>query len=155
VGRAMDELYTLPDSNLREVLVDIRKDGIEITVESRRRGARCPYCGKISEKTHSRYQRVLNDLPIQGKKVKIILNNRKFFCANKKCARTTFAETFNFYHPKATKTDRLQEAILEIALGQSSIAASRYLKKHVAEVGKSTICILLKKTKISRLTRKR
>jgi transposase len=151
----MEELYSLPDGNLREVSVDIRKDGIEITVESERQGARCPYCGKISEKTHSRYRRVLNDLPIQGKKVKIILNNRKFFCENNKCAQTTFAETFDFYRPKATKTDRLQEAILEIALGQSSIAASRYLKKHIAEVGKSTICNLLKKTKTSPSTRKR
>jgi transposase len=50
----MEELYSLPDGNLREVSVDIRKDGIEITVESERQGARCPYCGKISEKTHSR-----------------------------------------------------------------------------------------------------
>jgi transposase len=139
----MEEMYSLPDKNLREVSVNVRKDEIEIAVESKRQSARCPYCGKSSERVHSRYRRVLNDLPIQEKKVKIIITNRK-------CVRKTFAETFNFYHPKATKTDRLQETILEISLGQSSIAASRYLKKHVTEVGKSTICGLLKKMKKSR-----
>jgi transposase len=149
----MEELYSLPDKNLREVSAAVRKDGIEIEAESKRRSAKCPYCGKVSDKVHSRYLRVLKDLPIQGKKVKLIINNRKFFCTNRKCARTTFAETYDFYRAKATKTNRLQEAILEIALGQSSIGASRYLKKHITEVSKSTICNLLKKTKKSRLTR--
>jgi transposase/predicted transcriptional regulator len=138
-------LYSLLDKNLREISVDIRKNGIEIAVESKRQRAKCPYCGKISDKIHSRYLRVLKDLPIQGKKVTIIVNNRKFFCTNQKCTRRTFAETFDFYRPRATKTDRLQETILETSLSQSSISASRYLKKYIAEVSKSTICNLLKK----------
>ncbi|MDR1372002.1 MAG: transposase family protein [Dysgonamonadaceae bacterium] len=143
----MEEVYSLPDTNLREVSVAVGKDKIEIAVESSRRSAKCPYCGKSSDKVHSRYHRVLQDVPMQGKRVKIVLANWKFFCANKKCVRTTFAEAFHFYRPKATRTDRLQEMILKTALAQSSIAASRYLKKHIAGVSKSAICSLLKKTK--------
>jgi transposase len=143
----MEELLTLPDKHLREVAITTQKTVITIEVESTRSGAKCPYCGRRSEKIHSHYQRVLNDLPIQGKKVKLVLNNRKFFCENKKCSHKTFAEPFGFYRPKATKTNRLQDMILEISISQSSIAASMYLRKHVAQVGKSTICNLLKKTK--------
>jgi transposase len=143
----MEELLTLPDKHLREVAVTTQKGVIAIEVESTRSGTKCPYCGRRSEKVHSHYQRILNDLPIQGKKVKLILNNRKFFCENQKCSHKTFAEPFDFYRAKATKTDRLQNMILEIAISQSSMAASAYLQKHVVQVGKSTICNLLKKTK--------
>jgi transposase len=143
----MEELLTLPDKHLREVAVTTRKTVITIEVESTRSSVKCPYCGRKSEKVHSHYQRVLSDLPLQSKKVKLVLNNKKFFCENQKCSHKTFAEPFDFYHPKATKTDRLQNMILEIAISQSSIAASAYLQKHVVQVGKSTICNLLKKTK--------
>jgi transposase len=143
----MEELLTLPDKHLQEIVVTTEKNVITIEVESTRSGAKCPYCGKRSEKVHSHYQRILNDLPIQGKKVKLALNNRKFFCENEKCSHKTFAEPFDFYRPKATKTNRLQDMILEISVSQSSIAASKYLQKHVTQVGKSTICNLLKKTK--------
>ena len=88
---------------------------------------------------------MLKDLPIQGKKVKIHLLNHKYFCSNHKCAHKTFTERFAFFEPKATRTNRLQEEILRVSLTQSSVAASRYLRSSVADVGKSTICNLLKK----------
>ena len=64
---------------------------------------------------------------------------------NKDCGHKTFAETFSFLEAKATKTKRLQEEIFKVALTQSSIAAARYLRNSAAEIGKSTICNLLKK----------
>ena len=82
---------------------------------------------------------------MQGKKVKILLEQKKYFCKNEGCVNKTFAERFSFFGPKATKTKRLQKEILRVALTQSSIAASRYLRSSVADVGKSTICNLLKK----------
>jgi hypothetical protein len=66
---------------------------------------------------------------------------------NKKCTHKTFAETFDFYEPKATATKRLKEEIVRIAVAQSSVSAARYLSENVARVGKSTICTLLKKKK--------
>jgi hypothetical protein len=39
----------------------------------------------------------------------------------------------------------LQEEIMRTAMTQSSVSASRYLRKHVADVGKSTICNMIKK----------
>jgi transposase len=141
----MEEILSVPDKNLEIISVTNDTDFIEVGIRSMRKKARCPYCGEWSMRIHSYYIRTVYDLPIQGKKVKLILNNRKYFCNNPDCPQTTFAEKFDFYQPKATKTNRLQKEILETALTQSSITASRYLRNHVANVGKSTLCNLLKK----------
>ncbi len=85
------------------------------------------------------------DLPIMGKKTKVIIENRKFFCDNPDCTFTTFAERFDFLEQNGKKTKRLIDKIIDISLNTSSVAASRTLKDGIAEVGKSTICNLLKK----------
>jgi transposase len=133
------------DPKLRYISHSKDDDMIKITVESAKASARCPYCGKRSNKLHSHYTRTLQDLPIADKKVRIILVNRKMYCYNKGCSHKTFAETFEFYESNATKTKRLQKEILRVALTQSSLSAARYLQSSVANVGKSTICEALKK----------
>ena len=141
----MRDLLKLLDTNLRYINHTVINDEIHIKAKSRRKEAKCPYCNKPSANVHSQVNRTLKDLPIQGKKVKLILESKKYFCRNPDCTQTTFSERFSFFEPKATKTNRLQEEILRVSLNQSSIAASRYLRKSVADVGKSTICNLLKK----------
>lgn len=141
----MEELICQLDENLQYESCEIEGDEVHIRVSSSRRTASCPYCGNSSQHIHSRNVRTLKDLPMQGKKVKILLEQKKYFCINEACAHKTFAERFDFFEPKATKTTRLQEEILRVALTQSSMSASRYLRSSVAAVGKSTICNLLKK----------
>jgi hypothetical protein len=50
-----------------------------------------------------------------------------------------------FIKHKAKKTMRLENEIVRVSANVSSIAASKILKKQIANVGKSTICNLLKK----------
>lgn len=142
----MKELLTLLDDHLQYISHEIVEDTFLIYAESQKNYATCPYCGECSNRVHSRYLRKIQDLPIQRKKCKIILSNKKYICSNEDCLHKTFAETFSFYEPKATKTKRLQEEILRISLTQSSLSAEKYLRRSVAEIGKSTICNLLKKT---------
>jgi transposase len=141
----MEELIKLLDEELQYVAHEISGDEVHIQVSSCRETPECPYCGYASNQIHSRRQRTLKDLPIQGKKVKLLLEQRKYFCKNEICTKKTFSERFSFYEPKATKTNRLQAEILRVALTQSSVSASRYLRSSVADVGKSAICDLLKK----------
>ncbi|WP_431603020.1 transposase family protein [Clostridium botulinum] len=44
-------------------------DTFYIDVVSNRKQVICPFCGTPSTKTHSRYIKQFQDLPIQGKKV--------------------------------------------------------------------------------------
>jgi len=141
----LKDIVVLPDEGLRYISHEIDGETIMIRVEAIAEHAVCPYCGETSVKIHSRYVRKLSDLPIQGKKVKLFLHNKKYFCANPNCAHKTFAEQFSFFDPKSTKTKRLWEEILRVSLTQSSLSASKYLRNSVVDVGKSTICNLLKK----------
>jgi len=141
----MEELLKMLDENLKYLKHEIVEDAFVIYAESVKDNAICPYCGELSDKVHSQYQRKMQDLPIQGKKSRIILFNKKYFCLNKECRHKTFAETFSFYRPKATKTERLQDEIFKVSLTQSSVEAAQHLRRSVADVGKSTICTLLKK----------
>jgi len=143
----MNGLVTLPDENLRYVSHEDSGGSIIIYVRSTRTQAECPYCGEVSDKVHSHYTRKLQDLPIQGRKVRLFIDNKKYFCVNKDCGHKTFAESFAFFEPKATKTKRLDDEILRVSLTQSSLAAAKYLRCSACEVGKSTICNMIKKTR--------
>ena len=143
----MEALVKLLDEDLAYNGHEIQGEMIYIHVSSTRETAVCPYCGRESGKVHSRYERRFKDLPIQGKKVEIVINNRKMFCKNKDCAHRTFAETFACLPYKSKRSNRLTDEIVRISLEVSSVTASAILKKRVAKVGKSTICNLLKKSR--------
>ena len=141
----MSDIIILPEEHLRYISHESNGEALIIHIESTNTEATCPYCGIVSRKIHSRYTRILQDLPIQGRKIKLYLNNKKYFCINTECGKRTFAEQFGFFEPNSVRTKRLQEEILRVSIIQSSISASKYLRNSVADVCKSTICNLLKK----------
>ena len=141
----MNELIKLLDNDLEYVSHEIDDDVIHIYVVSSRKEAICPYCGQSSGRVHSHYERGFFDLPMQGKKVEIIILNRKLRCGNPDCRHKTFAESFDCLPFKGKRSQRLTDEIVKVALEVSSVKASKMLKKGVADVGKSTICALLKK----------
>ena len=141
----MKDIIAVLDKNLTYLEHRIIGDYIIINVESNRDEVPCPHCGKPSSRVHSTYERSFQDLPIQGKKVYINIINRKYFCDNRDCPNTTYAETFDCLKPKAKKSGRLIDEIMKISVEVSSVAASKMLKDGVADVSKSTICDMLKK----------
>lgn len=141
----MDEFIKLLDPGLDYISHEIIGDTIFIRVASNKEEAVCPYCGHASSKRHSAYERSFQDLPVMGMKSRIIIQNRKMFCTNPECSHTTFAEAFGFIRPKAKKSNRLLEKIIDVSLNVSSVNAADILKGGIADVGKSTICNLLKK----------
>ena len=75
----MDDLIKLLDKNLDYVSHEIVEDTMYIKVASNRKTFTCPHCNTESKRIHSHYIKTFQDLPIQDKKVIIILDNRKFF----------------------------------------------------------------------------
>ncbi|HHW30082.1 MAG TPA: transposase family protein [Clostridiaceae bacterium] len=141
----MDKFIKQLDQNLDYIRHEIVDGKCYITVASSRKEVICPFCGSASSKIHSIYSRTFQDLPIQGNKVFIIIRNRKMFCNNPDCNHTTFAERFDFISDKAKKTRRLVDEIVRLSLNCSSVEASKAFRKNIVDVGKSTICNLLKK----------
>jgi len=141
----MRELVKSIDPDFRYVKHIVDDGLIQLYVRSIRKKTKCPYCGYLSGRVHSVYPRRFRDLPIQDKKVEVIINNRKFFCVNSECTHKTFAETFSCLPKMGRRSERLTKEILNTATNLSSVAASKTLKHGTADVGKSTICRLLKK----------
>ena len=141
----MDEFVKMLCKDLEYANHEIAGDVIYIYVKSNKNEAKCPYCGIVGRRVHSHYERRFRDLPIQGKKVEIVLDNQKYFCHNLDCSHKTFAESFDCLPFKGKRSRRLTESIIEISLNVSSITAATMLRKGTADVGKSTICNLLKK----------
>lgn len=142
----MENIIKLLDENLAFIDYKLVEDTLYISVKSKTMEAVCPYCGEVSSRVHSHYPKSFQDLPVQGKKVIILLDNRKMFCNNPECSHTTFAETFSFIEPKSKKTRRLKEQIVSLSKNLSSVNAEKYCRENVVRIGKSTICELLKKS---------
>jgi len=141
----MYELVQMLDNNLIYLDHQVLNDSIIIYVCSKHDEAKCPYCGTASSRIHSTYERSFQDLPIQGKQVNVIIENRKYFCDNTHCLKTTFAEAFECLKPKSKKSNRLMDEIVKVSIEVSSVTASRLLNDGVAKVCKSTVCEILKK----------
>ena len=141
----MNELVKMIDEDFEYVSHKLQDEVLEIHVRSERKETTCPYCGVTSNKVHSVYNRKFRDLPIHDKKVEIVIDNRKFFCLNGGCRRKTFAETFECLPKMGRRSKRLTQTILNTATNLSSVVASKTLKYGTADIGKSTICRLIKK----------
>src|SRR5215216_1821816 len=87
--------------------------------------AHCSLCGSGSSRVHSRYLRTVSDLPWHGVSVKLDVRVRRFFCDEASCQRRIFCERLEEVAARARKTDRLEEALLAIALELGGRAGGR------------------------------
>jgi transposase len=67
-------------------------DLLRVEVVSTRSGSRCPLCFHPAMRIHSRYTRVVADVPCGGFQVQLVLQVRKFFCDTPQCPRKIFTE---------------------------------------------------------------
>ena len=125
-----------------------KKDMIVFRISSRAEALNCPYCGAVSNKVHSSYEREIQDLPLQEHKVVLLVKTRKFFCNNEKCSKRTFSERHPFVDVSGKKTKRLMNNILRKSTQLSSLKASEILRQENIDICKSSICVLLKKNAI-------
>lgn len=68
------------------------EDQLVLHVTATSPSALCPLCQQPAIRLHSRYHRVVRDLPCVGQQVRLILHVRKFFCETVECVRKVFAE---------------------------------------------------------------
>ena len=91
------------DKNLKCDGITVKDKQIILRLSSTQTSLKCPYCGSESVKVHSRYQREIQDIPIQEKQTILLLETRKMFCNNNQCTHSTFAESFSFVSAKGKK----------------------------------------------------
>ena len=89
----------------------------------------CPECQQPSARIHSRYQRVVADLPCAGRNVLLLLTVRKFVCGTSTCPQRIFTERLpELVASYARMTTRLLALVQTIGL-----VAGGQLGTHLAE----------------------
>ncbi len=91
-GGAMSKrlLPLVPDGlSVLQVLSD--PDSLTIVTTPQPMPAACPVCQRPSRRRHGVYERILTDLPWQGRPVRLRVRVRRFRCTNPACERRTFS----------------------------------------------------------------
>src|SRR5207245_11460658 len=90
----------------------------------------CPVCGQTSDQIHSRYRRVVADVPCGNRPVSLHLEVRKFFCRNTSCLRKIFTERLpHVLQPSARRTNRLRSALQALGLATGGEGSARLAPK--------------------------
>ena len=105
--------------------LSIETGRVSVSVGSQSPRSPCPVCGHRSARAHSRYLRTVSDLPWHGISVTLKVRARRFFCDEPSCERRIFCERLPDVAARARKTDRLEEALLAIALELGGRAGAR------------------------------
>ena len=88
-------LFLPPELDFTLVKFNNTATNIDFEVCSCQISSYCPLCHTINTKIHSRYVRMIGDLPVSGKITKLRFQVRKFFCENLDCSRKIFTEQLN------------------------------------------------------------
>lgn len=116
----------LPDPALRCDRVLIEQQWITLQVSTTVPTAVCPTCGSACSRVHSRYIRILSDLPWHNTPVRLELQVRRFFCDMPICPRRIFVERVpTVAAAYARKTCRMLESLSHIGLALGGQAGSR------------------------------
>jgi transposase len=78
--------------DFRLIQMSCNEEAITLECERTTPTAPCPMCQTTTRHIHSRYRRVIHDLPINGKTVMLLLHVRKFYCKEPACPRRVFSE---------------------------------------------------------------
>lgn len=120
--------------------ITIIPTGLCVHVVSMQPISHCPLCGQASRLIHSRYRRVLADVPCAGQCVSLRLEVRKFFCRLPTCPRKIFTERLpTLVQSSARMTKRLQVMLQTVGLATGGEAGARLACKLGMQVTPSTL----------------
>ena len=114
---------------------------IVITIRHRSAIGCCPSCGGASRRVHSRYCRRVADLPLSGRRVRLIVAARRFRCDAVLCRRQIFTERFGdaVLAPSARRTARLDYIVHHLGLALGGRPAASFARRLMVPVSKDTL----------------
>lgn len=122
-------------------------DKMVIKIKSITQTQICPTCGKESDYHQVTYKRVIDDLPLFGKTVQLIVTAYKYKCMNTKCNQKVFCEELHGFAGKyRRRSERCEDLIAAIGLNTNCETGSLICKIMGIDVSGDTIIrILLRK----------
>ena len=114
---------------------------VVVIASGRSEQCKCPQCGTVSRRVHSRYPRMLADLPCAGRRIELHLTVRRFVCSAGNCRQKIFAERFgdDVIRPMARRTARLDCLVRHLALALGGRPAARFADRLGCPVSNDTL----------------
>jgi transposase len=123
------------------------KEAIALVVRTVAANARCPRCHRTSSRVHSRYRRLIADLPWHGVAVTLVLYTRRFRCQDSLCKQRIFCERLpRVVAHYARKTVRLNAALELIGFAIGGESGARLARKLGLTVSPDTLLRRLRQT---------
>jgi transposase len=123
---------------------------IVVELETTTSSAICPACLTFSLKVHSHYRRTLADLPWANFKVRLLLQVRRFFCANPACPKHTFAENLGkIALAYARRTTRMLSQVRAIGFALGGEAGTRLAALLGFKLSPATLLRIIRKTPLA------
>ncbi|OXS64675.1 transposase family protein [Priestia filamentosa] len=141
--------WSSPDPYLDLVHISSIDNALLLTVKSTRASAPCPNCSTYSSRPHSRYTRKVQDLPISGQPVQLLVLTRKWFCENVTCRVKVFTERYEGFSSSGRRTRRTESVLEKIAFSTSCLAAEKVAKAAHIPVSHDTLLTLIHRKNIS------
>ena len=126
-------------------------DSIILTARSNVASADCPLCGMTSRRIHSRYLRLVADLPCAGKGVRIRMITRRFVCEIPHCRRRIFAERFgvDVVPIRARRTTRLEGIVHHLGLALGGRPAAGFARRLLLPVSNDTLLRVVRRRAVT------
>lgn len=135
-----------PEEYLKITDIVETADRIIIRLKSVTNECRCPSCERILTDYHGTYERTVQDLPILGKNVQLLVNTREYKCLNEHCIVTTIVESYDgFLNTYSRMTERCADFICTLAMETSCEGSARICAKMNIKISGDTIIRLLTK----------
>ncbi len=136
----------LPDvSCLQVVRLEADEQSLIAIVATTSPEALCPLCQCRTACVHSRYTRVVADLPWAGWGVRLELHVQRFFCQNPECKRRIFTERLpGVVAPYARRTTRLADLLTLIGFAMGGEAGNSLVERMGLEVSPETLLRLVR-----------
>ncbi len=85
-------LFLLLTANVWITRITVLAGTLCVSTVSVQVASSCPLCNQPSQYIHSRYRRVIADVPCGSQRVSLHLEAQKFFCRTLSCPRKIFTE---------------------------------------------------------------
>jgi transposase len=136
----------LPDDTSIEILSEqIQEENLFYVLKVDSSSAQCPLCSTLSTRSHSWYTRNIKDKPQGNRSVSLQIYVHKWFCDSPNCPREIFTERLSWLKPHRRSTDRMEQALIEIALTTNCLAAEKLCRTLAYPVSHDTLLRLIRK----------
>lgn len=112
-------------STVQFIQLELQSNQLLLKMRTDSKFAVCPSCSKNSKRVHSRYFRLLSDLPWAGIEMKIHLQVRRFFCEEGSCNQKFFTERLDGLKSHCRRTNRFTNHLLAIGMKTGGNAGAK------------------------------